>query len=331
MTAATLPTVSVVIPTHKRRDSLPPLLDALATEKAHEVLVVVNGGDDGSLALLERRAADDPRLEPVFVPEPSQVGALRAGVERAGGEVALMLDDDVIPEPGLVAGHAKHHAERQGTVVLGYMPVARSARRRPGQYPIDLYSRAYERVCDEYTEDPGSILRGLWAGNVSIGRADFLRVAQIRSEEMPAGYGYHEDRDFGLRCEAAGLAGVFDRGLRARHMLEKSPAAFLAAARSSGRTRAAVHAAHPEAIGELPEDFFEQGMPSPGRTLVRLARAPRMHRPVQALLGALTRIAGALRLWRLESHLGYVMGTVEQQRAARDAADAAPATERMPT
>jgi len=312
------PTVSVVIPTHQRRDRLPILLDALEGEAAMEVVVVVNASDDGSLELLEERAARDPRLRPMSIEEAGQVLALEAGVERARGEVILLLDDDVIPEQGLVAGHAERHQGQQSLVVVGYMPVAAPQPRRRGQYPVDLYSRAYERVCKEYEHDPGAILRGLWAGNVSLRRSDCIRVG-LNPAERSDGYEYHEDRDLGLRCEAAGLDAVFDRRLRARHLYERTPASFLSTSRNSGASRASVHRQHAEAIGPLPDDFFARVVPQPGRLLVRLARLRPLYRPVRAALRLLTNLAGALRLFRLESHAGYVLGTVEQQRGAMSA------------
>lgn len=314
---ATRPSVSIVVPTHNRRAGLPALLDALEPEPAAEIVVVVNAAHDGSLELLEERAQRDARVKPAFLAKPGQIGALRKGVEMASGEVVLLLDDDVIAEPGLVDGHARHHTPDSHRVAIGYMPVALPARRRAGQYPAHIYSRAYELACREYERDPSSILRGLWAGNLSIGREDFLRVDATAARQD--GYGYHEDRDFGLRCEAAGLEGIFDRSLLARHLFEKTPQAFLAASRNSGRTRAQVYAAHPGTLGPLPQDFFEQVVPRPGRTLVRLARGNRLRRPVQTMLMGLTTLAGALHAFRLETHLGYVMGVIEQQRGASEA------------
>jgi glycosyltransferase involved in cell wall biosynthesis len=316
---AGLPTVSVVIPTHNRSPRLPELLDAVLPQAAAEIIVVVNACEDGSLQLLEERAAEEPRLRPLFVAEPGQTLALQAGVEAARGEVVLMLDDDVLPEPGLVEGHARHHAGAEGLVVLGYMPVASPARRRRGEFAAALYSHDYESACERYERDPNSVLTGLWAGNVSIRRSDCLRVGLRAKAGMPDGYGYHEDRDLGLRFQAAGLRGIFDRRLRARHLYEKTAEGFLRAARSSGATRAAVHANHADAVGPLPADFFAQAAPLPGRLLVRLARHDGAYRPVRSLLRAIAAVAGALRVFRVETHAGFLLGLVEQQCGAEEA------------
>lgn len=323
MPATVSPTVSVAIPTHGRRERLPAILESLSSEPAEEVIVVVNGTPDGSMELLEDWARRDERLVPVYSPTPSQMRALQLAAETARGEVLLMLDDDVIAAPGLIEGHARHHASRAGVVVVGYMPVDIPVARRPGQFPSYLYSRSYERVCDEYERDPVSILRGLWAGNVSLRREDLLRVGTELTDTLPSGTNYHHDRDFGLRCEAAGLEGIFDRRLLARHEHQTTPEAFLRLARDSGHNRWRVHVSHQATIGSLPADFFERDLPMPDRLLVQLSRKRLVRGPIRFLLRNLTRAAGRARLFRLESHGGFLLGVIEQQRAAREAAASA--------
>lgn len=323
MGSAISPSVSVVIPTHNRKKRLPALLEALAEEPAAEIVVVANGKPDGSLELLEGWARRDERLTPAFTSIPSQMGALQLGAERATGEVVLMLDDDVLAVPGLIEGHARHHAAGRRLVVVGYMPVDMPSPRRPGQFPLDLYSRSYERVCEGYERDPTSILRGLWAGNVSLRREDLLRVGLEPSDAMPTEFWYHRDRDFGLRCEAAGLEAIFDRRLLARHRYRTTPEGFLRVARDSGRTRWGVHASHEETIGPLPADFYERGVPPAGRPLVRLSRNRYARHPIHLLLRNLTRVAGRLHMFRLESRGGFLLGMIEQQRGALDASTAA--------
>src|SRR5690349_2755212 len=118
------------------------LAPLLADPQPLEVVVVVDGGRDGSLELLERMAAGDARLRPLWIENRGVVGARAAGAEAARGEVVVLLDDDVFAMPGLIAGHARHHAE-PGLVIVGYMPVARPPRPRPGDYPRELYAREY--------------------------------------------------------------------------------------------------------------------------------------------------------------------------------------------
>lgn len=319
MPTLTDPTITAVVPTSNRCERLPALMDALGAEPLKEIIVVVNGSSDRSMDFLAERSRSDPRIRPAELESPGKSAAQQHGIEMSTADVVLMLDDDVLPRPGLAAGHARLHAERRGLVVVGYMPVDMPAPRRPGEYPLYLYSRSYERVCDEYEADPGSILEGLWAGNVSMRLDDLRRVGMQPSEGMPDGYWYHEDRDFGLRCASAGLIGVFDRDLAAIHIHRATPSTYLRVARDSGHTRWAVQAAHARVEALRPLEFYRNSVPMPGRLLVQASRRKWIRRPIEAGLKALVAISGRLRLFRIETHAGFILGTIEQQRGALEA------------
>jgi glycosyltransferase involved in cell wall biosynthesis len=311
--------MAAVIATHGRGKRLPELLDGVLAEPFSEIFVVVNGGDDGSLAVLRERAGQDSRLRPQAIEAASKPAAVRHAVETAESEVVLILDDDVIPLPGLAAGHARHHDAGHGLVIVGYMPVARPSPRRRGEFGTELYRRAYDRVCAEYEADPDSILKGLWGGNVSLRREDALRIHLDGREELSREYRRHEDRIFGLRCAALGLEAIFDRALLAEHRHQVSRERFLRNMRMTGRERWTLHHRDTEAFGPLPGDFVLRELPLPERLLVRLSQRRWGYRAVNAPLAAVATVAGALRLFRVETHAGWLLGVVEQQRGAREA------------
>lgn len=123
------PRLSVVIPTHNRRQLLGRVLAALACQTVDpvtfEVIVVCDGCTDGTgdmlrdqafpfaLKLVEQQACRGPAV------------ARNAGAKVATGGLLLFLDDDVEPVPGLVEAHRKaHELEQEAAVVLGpYPPV----------------------------------------------------------------------------------------------------------------------------------------------------------------------------------------------------------------
>lgn len=312
-----LPTVSVVIPTHDRCHRLGRALDAVLADPAvTEVVAVDDGSTDGTRDLLEARAADDPRLRAVHVDQGGQDRARQIGTEMALGEVVLLLDDDVIAAPGLAAGHARHHAAEEGLVVVGYMPVRLEGRRRRGRVAAHLYAENYEWVCRRWETDPATVLGQLWGGNVSLRRRDALRVGLVSpSGRIP----YGEDRDMGLRFLAAGLRGRFDRSLLASHEHERTVDAYL----REGRARAAgamqVHAAHADVLGPLTLERYEEWLPAPGRWAVRLARHPRVAAAELAALRAVIGIAGLIRWWKLESLAALVALHVVEVRTIVEA------------
>jgi len=117
------PRFSVVIPTHQRRDRVVHNVEALARQDlaSFEVVVVVDGGSDGTAAAL--RALDPPF--PLTILEQENSGAAEArnaGARSAGGEILLFLDDDMEADPAMLAEHDRGH--RQGAdLVVGDMPL----------------------------------------------------------------------------------------------------------------------------------------------------------------------------------------------------------------
>jgi GT2 family glycosyltransferase len=99
--------ISAIVPTIGRADSLATLLAALAaqTRRPDEVVVA-----DGSTNQVVRAVADDPRwpaaglaVRYVHVLPPHAVRQRQAAIALASGSLLLLLDDDVVPEPGCVA------------------------------------------------------------------------------------------------------------------------------------------------------------------------------------------------------------------------------------
>jgi len=84
--------------------------------------MAVDGSDDGSVEWLKERRRDDGRIVVLDLPNRGAGATRQAGIEAASGDVVLLLDDDVIAEPGLVGGHLRHHADLEPKVVIGYMP-----------------------------------------------------------------------------------------------------------------------------------------------------------------------------------------------------------------
>jgi glycosyltransferase involved in cell wall biosynthesis len=312
-----MPTISVVVPTYNRRDNLEavvrPLLEDPATT---ELVVVVDGCNDGSIEHLEGIAQAEPRLKPLFVENGGAARAQQAGVEAAAGDVVLIIDDDVIAAPGLVTGHARHHAARQGIVVLGYMPTRVPARREPGGPATALYARAYEQSCERYEHDPQEILRSLWGGNLSLRRRDCLRVPL---ETHAFRERYHYDREWGLRCLKAGLDGVFDRALLAEHRHRRPLAAALRDARNEGRGRVRLHQLHGDILGPLDTLAFERNLPPPARWLVRAARYPWVYPVLLALLTSLAKLARRLRLSTFELRAVQLLRRMEINAGALEA------------
>ncbi|MGZ4304525.1 MAG: glycosyltransferase [Solirubrobacteraceae bacterium] len=305
--------MSVVMATYNRRALLPTVLDPLLADPATlEVVVVVDGCDDGSIEYLEKMAQHEGHLRPIFIENSGGVRAQQVGLEAAVGDVVLILDDDVIAAPGLVTGHARHHEERPGLlVVVGYMPISPPQRRLAGSFVAELYRDVYERRCLAWEADSRNILRSLWGGNVSVPRRALLTAGGMSGDHPLR---YHFDWDLGLRLRRAGLHGRFDRALAARHLYDRSYETFKREARAQGRDLWLIEHVHrgtlgPEAIRDRHRDRT-WALP----WLVGLTDRPRIYRAMTASLDTGVRWSGRVRAFWLERKLGALLGHVERRR-----------------
>lgn len=260
-----LPTVSVLVPTYRYASKIGRTVRALlADPSATEVVVVVDGCRDGSLEVLEALRREDGRVVPVFVAHAGKSAALSAGLSLVSGEVALLLDQDVVAGPGLVTDHARHHRDAANLVVVGYMPTVPD----PGEGDVALlgalYAEEYERHCRRYEAEPTMVLRQLWGGNVSI------RTEHCRRVGLDFRYFGHEDQELGIRCLEAGLVGRFDRSLHAEHRHGRDAASFVWYSKMQGASRWQLHRAHPEVLGPFEPDSVLDGMPTAARAAAKV-------------------------------------------------------------
>lgn len=280
--------VSVVIASRRPAliaKTLAPLLDDPATLEIVVVAVASPGVVDAV------RAIRDSRIQVVLAPAGNPNTSRQVGVERAGGETVLMLDDDVLAAPGLVSGHARHHPT-PGLAVFGYMPVPPERLRGALRFPARIYANTYEGRVKWWAERPDLAMTGFWGGNVSMTRADVLRVG-LENRDFPVRY--YEDHDFGERCQAAGIVGRYDRTIAAKHLYERSISEWLVEGRRAGAALAIRYPGTRPGTGHLP---------------------PATRRPILAA----TIAAALLHLRRAESRLAWAVRQIEIFRGAEEVA-----------
>jgi glycosyltransferase involved in cell wall biosynthesis len=162
---SSLLSVSVVIRSYQRRESLLRILKALRAQDHpdFEVIVVEQSGFDAvARQPLDELARDDPRFK-LHYSEPLGVGGARdAGWRLASREIVLAIDDDDVPlGHAFVSSHARNYLDANVVAVTGrhvYSEAERcgyarrgTARRRCLSYNFFGYPHAYCRL-DERIE-----------------------------------------------------------------------------------------------------------------------------------------------------------------------------------
>ena len=250
-TNAERPRFSVVIPTHQRRDRVIHNVEALARQELSslEAIVVVDGSTDGTADAL--RELDLPF--PLSVIEQENAGAAAArnvGARAAAGDVLLFLDDDMEPDPAMLAEHDRSHREG-ADLVVGDMPLHPDSPENILSSGVGLWADSRrERLTSpsaEVTSDD------LLTGQMSISRSNFARLGGFDGSFTRDGMFGGEDIDFGLRVVKAGLLVAYNPQAISYQYYDVDPAAYLRRTREAGRSEEELVLKHPEQASRLDE------------------------------------------------------------------------------
>ena len=283
--------LSVIIATYNRAQRLRLCLEALAqqTQPAtdFEVIVVVDGSTDDTPALLANLTTPY-LLRVIYQPNGGQPAALNRGIVEASGRYCLILDDDMIAAPTLVAAHLQAQREQGGVVALGDIDY-----RLPAQ--ADWFARCFaEGWTNHYKRLRQGIRTPTWtdcySGNLSVPRAALLEVG-LFAVDLPAAF----DLELGYRLERQGLPLVYLPAAAAEHHDDKDFRALVASSEREGRVAVELYRRHPAMLPELLGTFGE----APLRVIVlrRLLLALRIPPRALGLVARLQARRGKLYAW----------------------------------
>src|SRR5437763_8260584 len=117
--------LSVIVPTHNRKEFLPGLLDSLSRQDypsdRWELVIVDDGSSDGTPDFLRAYTGARPANLRVISQANSGVATARNSASwQAEGRALLFLDDDMIASPALVGGRTRGHLQDSWSVVIWY-------------------------------------------------------------------------------------------------------------------------------------------------------------------------------------------------------------------
>ena len=241
------PEISVIIPTFNRRPILLRCLAALTEQTIDsarfEVIVVDDGSSDGTAGAVESFAGDAPISITVLTQPNSGANTARnRAVEQARGNLALILNDDSIATPALIAEHLRLHAAHpgQGDAVLGRLNLCLDP-------PPGLFERLHhDDRLDALAEGTDLGWQAFYTFNLSAKTA-LLR----RHGGFDADLRWHEDIEFGWRLRADGLQVLWAPGALAYHLHPMQEAAWLGIASREGKALATWLTRRPDMRGEL--------------------------------------------------------------------------------
>jgi GT2 family glycosyltransferase len=293
---AEAPFVSVVIPTHQRREELRRALEALraqtAAPESYEVVVALDACADGTAEMLDGFEAPY-ELRRVSAERRGRAAACNAAIAAARGEVLVILDDDMEATPELVERHRAHHPPATRRCVLGAVPVELDGTSsHAARYVKEKFDRHLSRL-----SDPAHLAlpRSFYTGNASL-RAEVMRAVGCFDECFGI-YG-NEDVELALRLRRSGVELAYDPQALARQRYTKDLGGLQRDTLEKGRTTVLLARGHPQVFGDLrlamPYDNSRPWLALRAVLLWATRRAPVTSRAVFAVASLLER-AG---LWR---------------------------------
>lgn len=228
--------LSIILPTYNRLDRLQRVIAGLEKQTypltKFEVVVVSDGASDGTneyLQYMMANAVSPLNLQPVLQENQGVAAARNNGLKHAKGQYVLFIDDDVVPEPQLLAEHMNWHQKYgDNTVVLGPMLTPPTFAMQPWvMWEQRMLEKQYRAMLDGDWEPTA---RQFYTGNTSIARHHLLEAGGFDPSFRRA-----EDVELAYRLKDMGLRFVFNYDAVGYHYAERSFGSWIAIPYAYGR------------------------------------------------------------------------------------------------
>ena len=264
------PELSVVIPTHNRREFLRACLDSFEQQSApagtFEVVVVIDGSTDGTAEMLSEFASSF-ELSVLTQPQAGASAARNAGAGRARGRVLLFVDDDMTAASSLVSAHLAVHQVQEKIAGVGL--IARRIPAAADRFAL-LRAEASRSHYEHLLTRPLTYL-DCYGGNCSVSHPLFAEVEGF-SVDLPV----LNDLEFAYRLREAGASFVFVPDAVVTEERRDDWREILADRELRGRTAVELHRRDPAIVRETEFCEYEplRGLWVPLRAVCLRLRVP---------------------------------------------------------
>lgn len=264
--------ISVVIPTFERRAVVLASLEgyvAQSTPAPFEVLVVIDGGTDGTASALSGREWPFP-LHVIEQENSGAAAARNAGAQAACAPVLLFTDDDMEPNPSVIELHLDAHAEG-AEVVVGAMPLHPASPETTLSAGVGRWAEKMAQRCAQ----PDYVMTAddVFTGHLSVRREIFEALGGFNTRFTAGGTFGNEDVDLAQRLINAGVRITFRPDAITRQRFVVTAREHLRRGEELGAADMALLRAHPDLENDQRIAALRQ--PSTGRVGRAVALMPR--------------------------------------------------------
>jgi glycosyltransferase involved in cell wall biosynthesis len=234
-------TVSIIICTRNRADSLRPTLESVGQATVPsgwnvELLVVDNGSTDSTEATVASMTL--PNLPILYIREPRKGKgyAYNTGMDAARGQVFLFTDDDVRVPINWIEGMCRPIVDGEANAVQGGI--------RPAPHLERPWLTGMLRVWLAAVEDPVCPPEGLLVGaNMSFHRSALDVIGGFDPRLGPGAAGFYEETVFGWALKRAGKRISYQPAVSVEHHFDADRlnlGSFISIAQRMAKSRAIV-------------------------------------------------------------------------------------------
>lgn len=247
--------VSVVIPTHQRPDSLVRVLEALSRQEdvdlqRVEVVVVCDGISDPGFEAVQR-GWYPMRLQLAQQQRQGPSAARNHGLALSTGQLIVFLDDDVVPGPRFLGVHQHAHEGDQNLVGVGPL--------LPPPANGNPWVRWEGRMVAERYALIAQGDREVSPRQFSTRNASVRRIHLVRAFGFDVTFPHGEDVELAFRLRERGLHFTFLPEATAQDLAVRSYGSWLAAAEEYGRfeVRMGRDRGHQDLLNDVTREFHD--------------------------------------------------------------------------
>jgi GT2 family glycosyltransferase len=200
--------ISIAIPTFGRDLALVETVRALLSQRERA----------SELILIDQTPRHDPKIEAeleklhsigeirwIRLDKPSITRAMNVALLTARSDIVLFLDDDIVPQPGIVTAHLEAHRRTDAAVVAGRVI-----------QPWELDKIAQPSLDFSFSQSEPAWLGEFMAGNVSIRRELAIRLGGFDENFVKVAYRF--ESEFAYRLRQQGFRIYYTPSASVRHL-----------------------------------------------------------------------------------------------------------------
>lgn len=208
--------ISVVIPTLNREKELIDTIEKVLEDKYPDFeVIVVDQTEIHRPETADRLSELREKVEIIAEPIKSLPHARNVGVAHSSGEIILFLDDDIIPQPGLISAHAALYEDAKVGGVGGRI-VAAGDEGKPEPSRVVTIT-AWGAFKDYFYATHAEKVATVRGANMSFRRDLYIKLGGF--DENYVGNAMREETDFSFRLRKLGYRLVFEPAAEVFHLL----------------------------------------------------------------------------------------------------------------